>query len=203
MTPRNILLVTLFALSVGLYGCDSSSSRTVIIDEPVVEDPIVEDPIVDEPVVEDPIVDEPVVEDPIVDLTMEEEFTILLNDFRSEDQSCGRATNPVANSEALNTAARLHSEDMATVNFFSHTGSNGSHFSTRAGESGYSMWGGGENIAAGSSSFTRAFLQWVNSSGHCANLMRPGSTHFGIGYAFDSGSDWGHYWTFIIATGSE
>lgn len=135
------------------------------------------------------------------ELTEAEYFALTLNEFRGVRQLCGSTeygpVEPVAWDERLARSTEKHSADMAVNNFFSHTGSDGLQFWDRAMAEGYPMWGGAENIAAGNAAFEAAFLQWVKSPGHCANLMRPAYA-FGLGHAFSQDSDWGHYWTFVI-----
>ena len=41
----------------------------------------------------------------------------------------------------------------------------------------------GENAAAGQATPTEVMLAWLNSAGHCHNLMDPSYTHMGAGYA--------------------
>jgi uncharacterized protein YkwD len=36
---------------------------------------------------------------------------------------------------------------------------------------------------------------WMNSSGHCNNIMSPNFKHLGVGYYYRSGSTYSHYWT--------
>ena len=50
---------------------------------------------------------------------------------------------------AARIAARCHSVDMAENDFFSHTGSDGSNFSQRMRDAGYTGSPRAENIAAG------------------------------------------------------
>jgi uncharacterized protein YkwD len=35
----------------------------------------------------------------------------------------------------------------------------------------------------------------MKSDGHCRNIMKPGFTEIGIGYFYDSGSDYKHWWS--------
>lgn len=56
---------------------------------------------------------------------------------------------PLTANAALTAAALAHSNDMATNNFFSHTGSDGSSPGQRISRAGYSYYTYGENIAAG------------------------------------------------------
>jgi uncharacterized protein YkwD len=98
--------------------------------------------------------------------------------------------------EIIRVASRLHSDDMATQNYFEHTSLDGRQFGDRmtdAGFTGGAPWG--ENIAAGSATPEDVVRGWMGSPGHCANIMSPQFRVIGIGYAFDGGSTFGHYWT--------
>jgi uncharacterized protein YkwD len=88
-----------------------------------------------------------------------------------------------------------HSEDMATNNFFDHTGSDGSSVAQRATAAGYAWSRVGENIAAGHSSPSEVMDGWMNSPGHRANILNCEYRNVGIGYVYKSGSTYGHYWT--------
>ncbi|HET6514626.1 MAG TPA: CAP domain-containing protein [Thermodesulfovibrionales bacterium] len=92
-------------------------------------------------------------------------------------------------------AARLHSQDMASNNFFSHTGSDGSDFTTRIDNSGYFWYTAAENIAAGYSTAAAVVNGWMNSPGHRANILNSSMRDIGVGYAYDALSTYGHYWT--------
>jgi uncharacterized protein YkwD len=134
-------------------------------------------------------------------------FLTLINEFRSQPRVCMNgavaenmpAVPPVAFQEQLNTAARLHSEDMAANNYFSHTGLNGSTFATRILATGYTGAPQGENIAAGNANVQGAFDNWRNStSGHCQAMMSANSNEIGLGYGFGANSQWTHYWTLVF-----
>lgn len=126
-----------------------------------------------------------------------------VNAFRAGTRSCG-ANGTFGPAAALSwscelaTAARNHSIDMATNNFFSHTGSDGSSAGDRATRAGYvwSTWG--ENIAAGYPSVATVMQGWIDSPGHCANLMHPGFTNIGTSGHYDGGSAYGTYWTQVF-----
>jgi uncharacterized protein YkwD len=97
---------------------------------------------------------------------------------------------------ALRTAARGHSEDMATRNYFSHTSPDGRTFSQRMSNAGYAgtfPWA--ENIAVGQSSPASVVNGWMGSTGHCTNIMNPSFRAIGVGYAYSAGSSYRHYWT--------
>ena len=95
----------------------------------------------------------------------------------------------------LTAAARGHSQDMACNKFFSHTGSDGSSFSTRISRAGYSYSAAAENIAAGYGDPASVVAGWMGSQGHKDNMLNPNYTEVGIGYIYVAGSPYGVYWT--------
>jgi uncharacterized protein YkwD len=133
---------------------------------------------------------EPTTEPEPESLTDQEIWLGTLNEFRSVTQECGGAVMdpapPLGWDDRLAEAARLHSEDMANHNFFSHTGSDGSQFWERAAAAGFPMWGGAENIYAGRAHFDAAFNAWSASPGHCSNMMRgSGMTVAALGDSYE------------------
>jgi uncharacterized protein YkwD len=130
----------------------------------------------------------------------ETDVLTLVNQRRAAGATCGGTAYAPApalvTNAALRAAARGHSEDMAAHNYFSHTSYDGRTFSQRistAGYTGSAPWG--ENIAAGQSSPAAVVNGWMSSEGHCANIMNPGYRAIGVGYAFNTASNYGHYWT--------
>lgn len=123
----------------------------------------------------------------------EEKMLELVNELRAQN-----GASPVVLNTSLNTAARDHSVDMATNNYFSHTGLNGSSFSQRIQNAGYQGSSIGENIAAGSNTAEVTFNQWVNSTGHFNNMINPNANEMGIGYGFDNQAQYRHYWTQVF-----
>ncbi len=95
---------------------------------------------------------------------------------------------------ALTTAARLHSKDMVDNDYFDHNSLDGASPWDRMYAAGYDAQAIGENIAAGNAEAEATFSQWVNSDGHCRNMMSDQATEIGIGYA-DGGGRYGAYWT--------
>ena len=86
-------------------------------------------------------------------------FLQLINDYRAE-----KGIGPLALSQSLSVAADAHSRDMATNDFFSHTGFNGSTFIDRLTAAGYpDPFSGAENIAAGTPTGAGAIETWKNS----------------------------------------
>ena len=135
-----------------------------------------------------------------IEQSYQEAFLALINAFRAEPQTCAGEAMPAVPPVSLNTplhnAARLHSQDMADNNYFSHTGLNGSTFTTRSQAQGYAGFAAGENIAAGSATAQGSFDQWRGStSGHCQFMMSAAIDEIGIGYGQNATSTFTHYWT--------
>ncbi len=102
---------------------------------------------------------------------------------------------PLTMHPLLTLAARKHSKDMATKNYFAHDNLAGQSPFDRMKAEGYKGTTMGENIAAGNSTVAKTMDQWMNSDGHCANIMNPKYTQLGVGYFYTSTSKYKHYWT--------
>ncbi|MFO0833579.1 MAG: CAP domain-containing protein [Phycisphaerales bacterium] len=77
---------------------------------------------------------------------------------------------PLALNEALTVAARLHSQDMADNDYFSHIDLQGNSPSDRATAQGY-VYSAGENIAAGYESIDIVHRAWLDSVDHRKNVL--------------------------------
>ena len=123
----------------------------------------------------------------------------LVNQARAAPRYCGNrvfnAARPLRWNNTLAESSRLHAEDMAHYNYFSHSGRDGSDPAKRVERAGYRYRMTGENIAAGLMKPEDAMAAWIKSPDHCANLMNPTFTEMGVAYAVDSNSDMGVYWT--------
>lgn len=128
----------------------------------------------------------------------------LVNTARGKARKCGRtafqAAPPLVLSAMLNQAALIHSQDMARKNFFEHVGSDGSKVGARATRVGYKWRTAGENIAIGAGTAEAVVHGWLDSPGHCANMMSPGFTEMGVAFVVDRKSEAGIYWTQVFAT---
>jgi uncharacterized protein YkwD len=129
-----------------------------------------------------------------------------VNEFRSQPRTCGSyGSRPAAQQLAWDckagAAALRHSMDMANNNFFDHEGSDGSSGGNRLTQAGYSWSSWGENIAAGTSfsSVSAVMNAWINSDGHCVNLMGSSFTHFGAAKFSNAASTYNVYWTQMFA----
>lgn len=114
----------------------------------------------------------------------------------------GQRLGVVTADSRLHNAARSHSQDMASNNFFSHTGSNGSRAGDRITAQGYNFLSWGENIAAGQQTGADVISAWLNSPGHRANMRGQSFTDAAIGrIKGDAGADFSSYWTMVLASG--
>jgi uncharacterized protein YkwD len=128
----------------------------------------------------------------------------LINQHRAAGASCGSRgsfapTTALAAQAQLTSAAYGHSRDMADNNYFSHNSLDGRTPGTRVTASGYSWSSVGENIAAGYGSVQAVVDGWMASDGHCANLMNPGFTQYGLACARNDASTYRLYWTLNLA----
>lgn len=133
-----------------------------------------------------------------------EELAMLeaVNAFRAEPRLCGASDYPAAEpltwNCSLESAALKHSVDMASNDFVDHTGSDGSTFITRVNDTGYAWSTLGENIAAGYSSVDSVMAGWIESPGHCGNLMNPNFSNLGSAKYSNPSSRYGVYWTQVF-----
>lgn len=123
--------------------------------------------------------------EPCDGILAQQEALSRVNRLRSLGTLCGdRGDFPPAGPLVLNTqleaAAKRHSADMASHAFFSHRGSDGSSVGDRVKDAGYAWRNVGENIAAGHPTLFAAIEAWIQSPGHCANLMGQKHTEMGI-----------------------
>ena len=135
---------------------------------------------------------------------MEEQVVHIVNLRRAEGADCGtegvfEPAPPVIGEGVLRCAARLHSKDMAERNYFEHVNPfTGETPFDRIDEAGYTgATPQGENIAAGQSSAEEVMAGWMDSDGHCSNIMNPDFNELGVGVFRDSSldNDYGIYWT--------
>jgi uncharacterized protein YkwD len=124
----------------------------------------------------------------------------LVNSARQKGCYCGdeyfKPTTPVVWNDVLEYAALMHSIDMQSHNFFSHTGNNGSKPDDRITRAGYIWYAYGENIFYGRETEEEVTAGWLASPGHCKNIMNPMYKEMGVARS-------GNYWTQIIASKRE
>ena len=115
----------------------------------------------------------------------------LVNAARSHGRKCGRerfpAAPPLSASHDLNDAAAGHARDMARKKYFEHRGRDGSQPKDRVLRAGYQSRLTGENIAFGPESAEEVVAGWLDSPGHCANIMDARFKDIGVGVATGRG----------------
>lgn len=105
--------------------------------------------------------------------------------------------NELVLNHTLNGIATEKAKDMRDNNYFSHESARyGSPFDMLQ-RFGVHYQSAGENIAAGQRSAQQVMTDWMNSSGHRANILNKNYTELGVGYV--EGGSYGTYWvqTFI------
>lgn len=130
----------------------------------------------------------------------------LVNQARSHARRCGRdtfdATSPLELSAALGNAAMAHSLDMVTRDYFDHGGADGSTPASRVTRAGYAWRVVGENIASGVPTPEEAVAGWLQSPGHCQNVMDPRFTDMGVAYMVNPKNPSVILWTQVFAQAS-
>lgn len=121
------------------------------------------------------------------DSRIRERVVDLVNEARSRPRRCGRekfpAVPPLTVSRALNEAAAAHARDMVKKRYFDHRGRDGSQPKDRVLRAGYKYRITGENIAMGPESAEEVVAGWLDSPGHCANIMEARFENIGVGLA--------------------
>jgi uncharacterized protein YkwD len=145
--------------------------------------------------------------DPVADwdaswVELEEDVLVLVNEHRAQGATCGGEsfgpTGPLSMQGNLVCAARLHSLDMAENGYFDHTNQEGQSPWDRMEEAGYAWSAAAENIARGQQDAAQVMDSWMNSPGHCANIMNPDLEEIGVGYVLlDGGAP---HWTQVFGT---
>ena len=133
-------------------------------------------------------------------------YLTLINNARATARTCGGVNYPAVPalswSDKLYRASYEHSQDMSSSQVFSHEGSGtasdwtgvaiSANHKSSVGErlATYSyIWSAyGENIAFGYSTAEAVMQGWLNSPGHCANIMSPNFNQAGMARL-------GNYWT--------
>lgn len=119
--------------------------------------------------------------------TMQAAMVAAINQARLSGMTCGATyygpTTAITWNDRIGSAASRHSNDMAAKDFFSHTGSDGSSTGDRLTQAGYIWSTYGENIAVGYSTPAAVVQAWLNSEGHCRNIMNPAYLEIGAGVA--------------------
>lgn len=126
----------------------------------------------------------------------------LVNENRAAGANCGGTqfgpTDPLTMNPALRCAARYHSRDMALNDYFDHISLTGTSFSDRATSAEYDASPIGENIAAGQFTPDDVVDGWMDSPGHCSNIMNPDANEIGVGFVEEQTAEYPFYWTQVF-----
>lgn len=127
----------------------------------------------------------------------------LVNEVRARGTRCGERSfgpaPPVRLSGTLAVVALGHATDMAAHNYFEHEDLAGRSPAERVRAVGYREKLVGENIAYGPKSAEEVVQGWLDSPGHCENIMDPRFAEMGIAYAAGHASKRGLYWVQLLA----
>ncbi|MPL97411.1 hypothetical protein SDC9_43602 [bioreactor metagenome] len=115
----------------------------------------------------------------------EHEVVRLVNQIRQQN-----GLNPLTENWQLSRVARYKSQDMVNKAYFSHTSPTYGSPSQMIKAFGLTFRIAGENIAYGYSTPQDVVNDWMNSSGHRANILNASYTQIGVGYVAN-----GNYWT--------
>lgn len=123
----------------------------------------------------------------------------IVNTYRTQGYTLNAvnyaAVNAVTWNDRLATAARKHAQDMQDNNYFAHESLDGRTSFDRILDEGYQFAAAGENIAKGYFSEETVMDAWMNSPGHCANIMTDQFTEMGVGISED-----GTYWVQVFGS---
>lgn len=123
-----------------------------------------------------------------------------VNALRAEGCTCGNEemppVGPLTWNDKLETAAKTHTEDMKKNNFLSHTGSDNSQPWDRVEIAGYNWKHTGENIGKGQQNWDTIFNDWVESPGHCKNIMLAPVDEIAVYFIDYNGGQ--KYWTMLV-----
>jgi uncharacterized protein YkwD len=127
----------------------------------------------------------------------------LVNEVRARGTRCGDrsfgSAPPVKLSGTLADVAFGHAADMARHNYFEHEDLGGHSPADRVRAVGYREKLVGENIAYGPKSADEVVQGWLDSPGHCENIMDSRFAEMGIAYAAGQASKRGLYWVQLLA----
>ena len=123
------------------------------------------------------------------------EMLSALNAVRATGATCGSVPMPPAPAliwdTRLELAAQRHSADMAEHEYFSHIGTDGTDTGDRAQRAGYHWRVIGENIARYQQSVDQVVDDWLESPGHCRQILDPSFQEVGV-------AEVGDHWTQVF-----
>lgn len=132
---------------------------------------------------------------PVVNVSVEMQAVLDLVNI----ERMARGLAPLSFSAQLNQAALLHTIEQAADGDIYHIDpDDGSGPGERIERTGYRFSRWGENVAAGHRTPREVMDGWMNSPGHCRNVLNPAFTELGVGYV-EGGVTYGRFWTQAFA----
>lgn len=126
------------------------------------------------------------------------EVLALVNAERARGGDCGgqrfEPSPPLKANRQLDAAALIHAKAMERERFFDHRDPRGEGPRDRIAAQGYEGRAWGENIAAGQRSPQSVVRAWMDSPGHCKNILNGLFTELGVGVILGARGEYGTYW---------
>jgi uncharacterized protein YkwD len=127
----------------------------------------------------------------------------LVNQARMRGALCGGRSfapaPPVKLSSLLASVAYGHAADMAAHDYFEHEDREGHTPADRVRAAGYREKLVGENMAYGPQTADEVVKGWMESPGHCQNIMDTRFAEMGVAFALGKGGKRGLYWVQDLA----
>lgn len=100
----------------------------------------------------------------------------------------------------LMAMAAVRAEETAVLR--GHTRPDGRNFDSILTDFGWNVaqYYTAENIAYGQTTASKVVNDWMNSSGHKANILKSTVTKIGLAFYYDSDSEWGNYWVMLATS---
>lgn len=140
---------------------------------------------------------------------LEMEMVALINQRRAFGYDCGSTgvfgpTQPVTVDPSLRCAARIHAQDMALRGYFAHVTPEGITPNDRAASAGYTTFDAYENAGHGpvTLSVEQMMQAFLDSPGHCANIMNPSHHALGVGHD-PNGQTLGQLYVQVFGAGTD
>ncbi len=126
-----------------------------------------------------------------------------LNAARAVPRSCGGTAFPAAGplkwQAQTEQAALAQAQYLQQNNLFTHAGANGSSVGDRVTATGYAWQAVGENLAAGYADFAAVLQGWIDSPGHCVNVMNGNFVDVGVVVVQGTSSNtYRTYWAMVL-----
>ena len=132
-----------------------------------------------------------------VSRTLEDDVRLLINEYRSGGAKCGGETfapaAPLSMAPKLRCAARMHSADMAALDYYGHESPDGEDLENRLALAEYEHWSAVEALARQSEDAEDIVAAWLANPSECRKIMSPEYDELGVGFVRPP------LWTVVLA----